>query len=88
MVLTTIVLSVIAAVQATFLLVLLAYLAANRVRMSRLTRRENAVTASLTEPLHAFLLGTGSAVEVCAHLAVLGPDQALEQLTRLRPRCA
>jgi HEAT repeat protein len=82
-VLTTIVLSVIAAVQAAFLLVLLAYLAANRVRMSRLTRRENAVTASLTEPLHAFLLGTGSAVEVCAHLAVLGPDQALEQLTRL-----
>jgi HEAT repeat protein len=82
-VLTTVVLAVIAVVQATFLVVLMAYLAANRVRMSRLTRRETAVAASLTEPLHAFLLGTGSAVEVCAHLAVLGPDQALEQLTRL-----
>ena len=81
--LTTVVLSIIAVVQATFLVVLMAYLAANRVRMSRLTRRETAVTASLTVPLHAFLLGKGSAVEVCAHLAVLGPDQALEQLTRL-----
>jgi len=70
-------------VQATFLVVLMAYLAANRARMSRLTRRETAVAASLTEPLHAFLLGKGSAVEVCAHLGVLGPDQALEQLTRL-----
>jgi HEAT repeat protein len=82
-VLTTVVLSAIAAVQAAFLLVLLAYLAVNRVRMARLTRRETAVSASLAEPLQRFLLGTGNADQVRAHLAMLDPDQALEQLTRL-----
>ena len=81
--LTTVVLAIIAAVQAAFLVVLMAYLAANRVRMARLTRRQIAASASLSEPLHRFLLGTGSADQVRAHLAMLDPDQALEQLTRL-----
>jgi HEAT repeat protein len=82
-VLTTVVLAFVAAVQAVFLLVLASYLVVHRSRMDRLTRRQTAAAASLSEPLHRFLLGAADPNQVRAHLAAMRPDQALEQLTRL-----
>jgi HEAT repeat protein len=81
--LTTVILSIIAAVQAVFLAVLAFYLVSHRSRIRRRARAETAAAESLSVPLHRFLLGTGDADQVRRHLAALAPDQALEQLTRL-----
>lgn len=81
--LTTVVLAIVAAVQAAFLLVLVFYLIGHRVRVRSRNRHQAAVATSLAEPLHQFLLGVGSAYEVRQHLSRLDPDDALEQLTQL-----
>jgi HEAT repeat protein len=81
---TTIVcLAVIALCQGAFIVLLVAYLLAHRVRRRVRAQAARTAESSVAEPLNRWLVGNGTAVAVAEYLRSLPPDAALEQVTRL-----
>ncbi|HEY0997935.1 MAG TPA: HEAT repeat domain-containing protein [Gemmatimonadaceae bacterium] len=76
-------LAVLALVQGVFLALLATFLFINRGRRDRARRRRDAATGILREPVHRWMIGTGSADQVAALLAALPPGLALQQLGAL-----
>jgi HEAT repeat protein len=84
----SVVLAVIALAQAAFFGLLVVLVLAARSRAQARERRAAAAVAHAAEPLHHWLVGTGSAVRVGAAFRQLPPEMAREQIVLIAARLA
>jgi HEAT repeat protein len=74
--------------QGVFLSLLILLVLVNRARTRTSERRRAAAAADVAEPLHRWLTGGGTAVDVGAALARMAPHEALEQVILVSSRVA